>query len=66
MGDTVEEGTDVNENHTTEMNNNTIYPYISPYYIYIYTSHTYDIFTYIKKHGPGTCTNTACYYVKMT
>ena len=43
MGDTVEEGTDVTENHTTEMNNSTIYMCVCVHTIYIY-----DIFAYIK------------------
>lgn len=65
MGDTVEEGTGVNENHTTEMNNSTMHPHI---YIYIdihISIYIYDIFTY-KKHESVTCTNIVCYYVKMT
>lgn len=43
MGDTVEEGTGVNENHTTEMNNSTMHPHI---YIYI-DIHIYIYMTYL-------------------
>lgn len=62
MGDTVEEGTGVNENHTTEMNNSTMHSHIY-IYIDIYICMTYS---HIKRHESVTCTNIVCYYAKMT